>query len=1073
MVVLHRSAPAAAPVRVLDAEQEAAVGARERVVRVLGAPGTGKTVVAVESIVARVRSRETTADRCVLLTSGRTGAARLRSELTVRLAGASTNPLARTMQSFGFGALVVAAALEGESRPRLLSGPEQDVILGELLGGHVADGRDVGWPERFREALGTRGFRQELRDLLMRAVELGVGPAELAELGREHGRPEWVAGAAVLGEYDQVTALGSPGAHDPAWLLGAAAAAIRDDAQVAARVVGGLDLIVVDDAQELTRAGLRLIRTVLDANRALRLVLVGDPDAATQTFRGADPRILAEDCRDLGEPRTVVLRTDHRCAPSVRSVADRVAGHIGVLGGVAHRQPAPRARHPLPGPVGSAAGTVEVHQLRTVAQEADLIATRLRRAHLLDGTPWSQLAVIVRGRARTATLRRVLAASGVPVAADSTETPVRDEPAVRPLLDLLALVADLEAGRVTAPQSQVAVDVLTSPIGGVDAVTLRRLRRALRRAELAGGGTRASDELLAACLVTPGLLVDLGDEAAGARRVAGAVSAGRSGLRSGLAADGVLWAIWDAAGVASSWRDRALAGGPASARADRDLDAVIALFDMAGRFVDRLPRATVESFVDQVRGQDVPGDTLAPRAVFEDAVEVLTPQAAAGREWSLVAVAGVQEGVWPDVRLRGSLLGSTDLVELVTGRLGDTPGSGFATSRSGAAAPRSAHRGASAAIRFDETRLFHVAVTRARHHLLVTAVRSDDEQPSPFLNVVDPLPDDGARAFSTVSRPLTLAAVVGELRRQVVDGDERVRGAAVTSLARLARLGVPGADPSQWWVLAGQSDSRPRRAPGSIVQVSPSAIDSFLTCQLRWMLSRSGGDGPPVGAASIGTLVHEIAAEQEGGDLAALLTALEEKWPRLGLRPGWITDLQRGRAELMLTRLTGWFAESRAVGWQRLAVEQSMRATLGRVRLTATMDRLERDATGALRVVDFKTGSTKPGPAEVARHPQLGAYQVVLEEGEGDTRPSDVGVGAKVRGAALVHLGRAAGSTPRAAVQEQAALADDPDPRWAHDLVAGVGEGMALSGFLAMPGPHCRTCPVRTSCPTQPEGQWI
>lgn len=1129
MVVLQRSAPAPVVERVLDAEQVAAVAARGRLLRVLGAPGSGKTLVAMELIRARVRSGETSADRCVLLTSGRRAAARLRSELTALLAGTSTVPLARTMQSFGFGVLVVAAALRGEPRPRLLSGPEQDVIIAELLRGHRMDGRGPGWPDRFGLALGTRGFRQELRDLFMRTVELGLGPEQLAALGRELGRPEWVAGARVLEEYDGVTALGSPGAHDPAWLLGAAATRIRHDAEVAARVAGALDLVVVDDAQELTPAGLRLLESLLEVNGGLSLVLLGDPDAATQTFRGADPRIIGHRWSELGEGRTLLLRTDHRCARPIRAVADRVTGHIGVLGEIGHRCPRPRRGRAgfvggelaASGGSGSAAdpgALVEVHQVRTVAQEAEFIAARLRRAHLLEGRDWSELAVIVRGRARTATVRRALVASGVPVVADSTETPVRDEAAVIPLLDLLAIVVALEAGRVDRCEPQVAVDVLTSRVGGVDAVTLRRLRRSLRAAELAGGGSRSSDELLASCLAAPGLLVNIGDEAASARRVAGMISAGRRALRAGFSADGVLWAIWDAASLAEAWRRQALAGGTAGARADRDLDAVVALFDTVTRFVDRLPRAGVGAFLDHVRGQDVPGDTLAPRAAYGAAVEVLTPQAAAGREWELVVVAGVQEGVWPDLRLRGSLLGSSELVDLVTGRastlhagsgggswVGDRSlmrGEGHGLDRrfdpvaggdsvagadpvagvgpAGGVNPtagvfrRINRREATAAIRFDETRLFHVAVTRARTQLVVTAVRSDDEQPSPYLDVVDPLADGAERAFSTVQHPMTLAALVGELRREVVADDASVRGSAVTSLARLAASRVPGADPSQWWSLIGQSDDRLRRPEGALVQVSPSAIDSFQTCPLRWMLVQSGGDGPPIGAASIGTLVHEIAAEHEGQSEEELRTALAASWPRLGFRQGWISDRQRGRAELMLTRLARWFADSAAVGWRRLAAEQSMRATLGRVQISATLDRIEVGPSGELRVIDYKTGRSKPREADLRRHPQLGAYQVVLEEADENGRPPGIPAGARVAGAALVHLGRAAGATGRPSVQVQSALADDPDdPRWAHQLVAEVGERMAATEFAATPGDHCRICPVRTSCPAQPEGQWI
>ena len=258
----------------------------------LGGPGTGKTTTAIEAVVARVESGEATPDQCLILTSSRVAAGSLRERVTARLGGTSTEPLARTHQALGFGILRQAAALRGDPTPRLLSGPEQDVILRELLAGHAEEGAGPDWPERVHLALGTRGFRGELRDLLMRAVEHDLEPGDLVRLGREHDRPEWVAAAEVLAEYDEVTALSAPGAYDPAWILGAAADLLDEDPTALGRLVDGLSLVVVDDAQELTSAAARLLRTM--ASPGLDLILLGDPDSAVQTFRGADPRHLSD-----------------------------------------------------------------------------------------------------------------------------------------------------------------------------------------------------------------------------------------------------------------------------------------------------------------------------------------------------------------------------------------------------------------------------------------------------------------------------------------------------------------------------------------------------------------------------------------------------------------------------------------------------------------------------------------------------------------------------------------------------------------------------------------------------------
>jgi len=1069
VLTLARATPDEAAVPELDAVQRAVVDHRGGVLRVLGAPGTGKTTAAVEAVVGRVRSGEAGADGCLVLGPTRRAAAALRDRITARLAGTSTLPLARTPASLGFGILRQAAATRGDPSPRLLSGPEQDVILRDLLAGHEAGhAARPPWPERVELALPTRAFRAELRDLLMRAVELGLDASALVRLGVEHGRQEWVAAGAVLEEYDEVTALSAPGAFDPAWILGAAADELTDDPGHLDALRRSLRLVVVDDAQELTAPALRLLEVLagpmLPGAPAPDLVLLGDPDAATQTFRGADPRILAHGWTALLAPQagadaaTLVLPTAYRSPEAVRAVVGRVAGHIGVLGYAAHRTAA----------AGRPGGEVEAHVLRAVSQEAAFVAGRLREEHLLHAVPWSRMAVVVRGQARTSTLRRVLTSSGVPVSASAADLPVRDEVAVRPLLALLDAVIGVTLRGEEGLDPAMVLDVLTSPIGGADAVALRRLRRALRRDELEAGGGRPSEVLLAEVLRAPVHLAQLGPEAAPARRVATVLDAGiaaagvveTDGHRRwapGVTPETVLWAMWSAAGVAEPWRQAALAGGPGGARADRDLDAVLALFDAAARFTDRLPGAGPDRFLDHVLGQDVPGDTLVARAPEGESVALLTPQAAAGGQWEVVVVAGVQEGVWPDLRLRGTLLGSADLVEAVAGRL--APG--------GAAEP-GRRRASQAAVRHDETRLFLVAASRTSRRLIVTAVRSEDEQPSPYLDVVDPLdPHAVDRRFTEVDRPMTLAALVAALRRDVVADDTGVRGAAVTGLARLARAGVPGADPGRWWALTTLTDDRPRRLAGDPVRVRPSQIEGFGECQLRWALTASGGDGPSLGAQDIGTLVHEVAKDADEAaerDIGALRARLDARWGRLGMPRGWLTDRKRLEADAMLERLARYWQEAQAHGWRFVGAEQSMRVALGRVLLSGQVDRLE-EHDGGIRVIDYKTGTSKPTRAELPRHAQLGAYQVAVEAGGFEGLP------ARSAGAALLQLGKAANTTTT--LMTQPALADDEDPSWAAALLGEVAEGMAGASFAATLGDRCRICSLKASCPAQPEGRSI
>jgi hypothetical protein len=554
--------------------------------------------------------------------------------------------------------------------------------------------------------------------------------------------------------------------------------------------------------------------------------------------------------------------------------------------------------------------------------------------------------------------------------------------------------------------------------------------------------------------------------------VAAAVPAG-DGARAGQAfaesvtAETVLWAIWSASRLAGPWQRAALSGGPAGARADRDLDAVVALFDAAARFVDRLPQAGPREFVEYLRGQEVPGDTLAERGSGRDAVALLTPASAAGREWPVVVVAGVQDGVWPDLRLRGSLLGAEYLVDVLSGRAGGTSdGSGPA---------REALRAATRAVRDDETRLFHVAVSRASRLLVVTAVRDENDQPSMFLDVVDPPPDslpaagwevDGVRTLSAPPVPLTLSGAVSRLRQVLTDPatDGDVGRAAAAQLALLARAGVPGADPDDWHGLAALSDDRPLRTDQP-VRISPSKVEEFDRCALRWLLLQAGGSPSDSSSQNLGNLVHELAADLPDASVSELLAELRRRWGVLGLREGWVGDIGRARAERVVEKLGAYLASTagRELVGTELDVDVELSFADGPVRLVGRVDRLERSAEG-LHVVDLKTGKSQPTGDKLPEQPQLGAYQLAVQAGAFEEQAP----GVPSAGAQLVQLGTGA---KKPSVQAQPALPDGGG--WAMALVEDVARAMVQSGFDATANEMCDRCPVRTSCPARGEGRRV
>ncbi|HYO86104.1 MAG TPA: ATP-dependent DNA helicase [Dermatophilaceae bacterium] len=1039
----------------LDALQKAAVQDRSPVLRVVGAPGTGKTTVALAAVLDRIRRDGMPASAGVVLTPSRRQAERLRDRLVSGAGVTTTRPMARTVASFAYAILSDHADSSGDGQPRLLTGADQDTILRELLAGHAADdggpGRRPEWPAALAEAVPTRGFRDQLRDLISRAVEHGLEATDLALLGVTHEVPEWVAASRVLAEYDQVTALSRPGCFDPSWVLGAAAAALREDSASAARLAGRVRFVAVDDAQDLSPAAAQLIEAAVRVC-GVRLLVAGDPDAAVHGFRGSDPRLVAGGWSLLADAPTVVLRRGHRQGSGLAAVTSRVAERVGSVGMVRHRRPVPRP-DPRPASVlpvaadsahvaGAASPAVEVSVLHSGGAQSRAVCSALRKAHVLQAVPWSQMAVLVRGQACGAALRRQLAAEGIPLVADAG-LPLVEEPVVRPLLSLMSAAVAVAAGSADPFGVDALVDTLTSPVCGVDSLRLRAVRRAILRVDRSRGGQRSSDQLLVAGALGDSVAAALGELGDPLRRCAAAIRSGRRAMTGQVpaTAHALLWAVWSALGVAEQWRQAALAGGPLGRAADRHLDAVVALFKAATDHQERLPGGGPGGFLELVMGQEVESDALVALAPATDAVTVTTPAGAAGRSWRLVVVAGVQQGQWPDLRPHGGLLHTQRLIDVLTGR-------------------DDRETGPDCAVLHDELRLFHVAVSRAREHLLVTAVRDEDHQPSVLLDLVDPPTpgQDEPRPFAVARPSASLPEAVAQLRREVVVAQEPVqRERAARGLALLAHHGVRGADPASWWSARDATDrDRPRRAGLTEVVISPSHLAGFTQCELRWFLTHCGGQPDHTSPASaVGQLVHDIAAGCDTGDEDAMGAELARRWPGLGLPAGWVTRRQFELAGDMVRRLAAHDRAAREQGWQLVSREVTLEATVGGVTVRGRVDRVERDDRGRVRVIDLKTGASKPSAADVARHPQLGAYQLLLAAHGPDP----------VAGAALLQLGGAA-TASRVDLQQQAPLEDGDAAGWAAAMVSDVGRRAAGSGFRAIPGTWCRTCPTVASCPS-------
>ncbi|MBY4128784.1 ATP-dependent helicase [Rhodococcus fascians] len=1062
-----------------DSAAEAAQGApRWNPWQILGGPGTGKTSLVADYAVSRIVSGDP--ESVLVLTQSKRAATAVREVITSGLFSgdhalrATREPLVRTVHSYAFAVLRLQASLYGNPPPRLLTGAEQDAVVREMLRGDLEDGA-AEWPDRLRPALGTAGFVTAVRDMMLRSAERGIGPEDLIKLGRKHGKPEWVAVGRFAARYEQAMLLrGAVGVEaagatapglDAAELIGAALMAFATDPELLRSERARIRHLVVDDAQHLDPQAAQLVRLIGTDTEST--VVAGDPDQAVFTFRGADPGFVA-DLVEVDSPRRVVLTRNYRSASEVAELTDIVARRLPGLG--RHRCPEPVAVARFGNPAA------QVHVATSPAKEAAIIADAMRRAHLIDGMPWSEMAIVVRSVPRTvAPLRRALHAAGVPMVTPTSELPLHRQHGAVGLLLVLRAVSD------PTFDGEDALALLSGPIGAADPVALRRLRRGVRRLELASGGERDSAELLRGVLTEDsrgktGWIGGLSDvESAPLRKALGVIRKARAVARTGRGVEDVLWAAWQASGLERRWAGASAWGGSAGAQADRDLDAVVALFDAAAAYVDRLPRAQIGGFLDYIAQQEIPALNSQRATVRADAVTLLSAHSAAGREWELVAVAGVQEGLWPGLRARGSLLGTDTLVDLLSGSFD-------------AGAALDGRLSTSAPLLAAERTLFLVACSRARSALLVTAVDSStgdaDLVRSRFVDELRGVDADDESllpldAPESPHRVLALPMLVAELRSVVCDPvvaeqDPDKRDRAVRHLATLADAGVRGAHPDEWFGVAGLSTAAPLWQLGDgLVPLSPSTVEQLTTCPLRWMLERHGGNDGTNTHAVTGTLVHTLVQAVAGRmPPEQLRRALETAWDAVDLGSQWYSRHELDRTGAMLETFESWLHGTRGE-LTEAGVEVRVDGVLEArsddepaVALRGRIDRLEHDPDGRPVIIDVKTAKTVMSKEDARNHHQLATYQVAAAAGAIEGEPAGEPGGARLVFVAKPH--NKDGATQR--VQEV------PTPEkleeW-RDTVHQAASATQGPIFEARVNDGCRHCPVKSSCPAHETGRQV
>jgi superfamily I DNA/RNA helicase/RecB family exonuclease len=1036
-------APAAPALLDLDATQAKAAAHRATPLLIAGGPGTGKTSVLVEAALSRIAAGQDP-DSILLITYGRERASELRDAIALRTTVTMHEPLARTFHSLAYSILKMDSG-DNYHEPILLSGPEQENFIEQLLEGDVQDGYRK-WPTDLHDGddkkgnpLLTQGFIRELRDLIMRANERGITPEELAVRGEKVGEKYWAPAADFWQRYKEVMAIREDTAGDakmridPSELINVAIAYLQKNEKLRAQLQARFATIMVDEFQESDPAQ----RKLLDLLSGPDLVIAYDADSSVGRFRGADPDGLKQVVGTYLEngATQILLQNSYRSRPEIFEIGQKVTSQFRAPSATRTRTCTYSAKPALDNAFTTA-------RLNSQSEEAQYIAYLFKRAHLMHGIPYSQMAVILRSAGTQASaLRRAFAQVSIPVAGDLEA--LSTNPAIAPFI----LIA-----RVAAGDQPLNLDtcerLLLAEFGGSDSISLRRIRTALLAARNDETDTRGGTQLLIDAIDKGEINIE---ESAALTRVHELLLAARKVLtKKDARPEDLLWAIWDNAKtsdnekLSTAWRNIALRGGNRGAAADRDLDAMIQLFDSAQRFSERFPYSKPSAFLDELSRESIVGDIITAQGVRPDVVEILTVHSAKGRQWEVVAVAGLQEGVWPNLRQRSSLLGSERLVE---------------RERHGDLARLELDLIAAGALAEDERRLLHVAVTRARQALIVTAVQREDDEPSAYFEELDNTGDLDAPVITRVPRPLTTSALVATLR-QNLSGDSADTAASI--LKTLSQSQITSADPAHWTGSLPISSTESVVAADELVPVSPSGAENFTECGVKWFLERSGGTNGDSTAQILGSAIHEFArikVEDPAISESDLIAKLEASWSLIDPTEGWISNSSLKRAVKMLERFSRYHA---ATTRDVVGAELNFKIQVGRAEIRGSVDRIEVDSDGNHYVIDFKTGKTQITAEKAKENLQLACYQLAVALDGFEKKLTTTASS----GAELVYLAK---DSVKVTTRQQYKI-DEVEVK---AKIEEIAEGMGAEKFQARINAMCENCVVKACCPIQSQGRTV
>ncbi|MDR1448216.1 MAG: PD-(D/E)XK nuclease family protein [Candidatus Ancillula sp.] len=869
----------------------------------------------------------------------------------------------------------------------LLTGPEEYTVITQAINNVIEKvaNSTLQLHKITPRIAGTERFVQELRELIETAENLNISPENLNQLGEKYNVEIWKDVKYFYSEYIEL--LDAKKKIDHVRTIFNANEILKIN-----QIDLALDILVVDDAEELSYSALNLIKTLMD--NGTRIVLIGCPNETAHNFRGSivnfQNALNAEH-----EVKRIILDDEYavNLAP-----AQAIEQHLNKFKSAKST---------------NTSKSLYVNSFENLDLQIQYTIYEIRRNILnlfKEGNgkvDYNKFAIIAHSASILQEAKLKLELNKIPTNSAIHQIAIRSHAIWKSFTGIINAAQDeLNSMDDGENINEYAIKNHHKDVEQCFFVTLNQ-KTPIKM---------ASDKLIKITM---------------------------DALKNEYTISRVFWNIWNASNVAKILSAQAI--NLSDSNAYNAINTAIQIFHYAKEYENKIDN-NIYNFMQYYNEHRFSADNLYANSHI-NGVNLLTPASAKGKHFDYVFILELNDS-WPNLKPHDLLLKYTSLFDIELGIFNSIEDKNSAVSRidSQKEILNSELRAFYVAITRTSQNLYIFSTLSED-----SEPSSFFQNAECFANKSSDISNFTTSKFEA----LDLQTLIYKMRLELIDFAYKNQNISVTRLSKhssamilkkLFNMQIANTKTSNWYYANEISNVDPvfnDTTNNDCITISPSSVETLLKCPLKWFFEKSGCNKPSI-EAKIGTIVHETLSKvnklhcSKNKTLEMLLgvlnTLIEEKNLKAEFDNKFEEYTKINKMKKMMEIATEYYYDAHlnesaiakindeelneAKFEYKLLIKNSNNVYL---RFLGRIDRVEKNNKDELLVIDWKTGenvwttsniSQKKRNIGLNENPQLLIYQMLLKYGsylssdENTIDQEKKKVDEEILGGKLIYLGK-------------------------------------------------------------------